>query len=568
MRAKRYYTEDLQTQKIDAILIGSGIGCLSTAAFLVKAGKRVLVIERHSVLGGYIHTYQRSVGGHKFEWDIGLHYVGIGQPDAIGTHAIIDYLTDGAVSWADMGAVYDVAVIAGERYEYIAGMDNQIANLTRHFPTEAAAIRAYYELVAQSGAWSAMYFAEKTMPRLLSKTVGYFLRKSFLRYASQTTREVILSFTKNEKLIAVLTAQWGNYGLPPSQSSFMAHAVIVNHYMQGGSYPVGGSSAVVDALIARIEQGGSRVIANSGVSEIIIQQGRATGVKLDNGTTLSANIIISGIGAHNTLSQLLPELASKPIKALRNKVMALKKSTAHLSLSIGLLGTASELGLPKHNIWEYDSYDMDTAYHAYERGAAALPNMRYYSFPSAKDTAWQTHSPGTSSIQIVMLCDYSHFAAWEDTKWQQRGEQYEAMKQALTDKLLDKLYALYPLTRGKVILTDLSTPLSTKHFNYYTRGEIYGLTHSPARFMLQELRIPTPISNLLLTGQDTICVGVGAAVASGMLTASLILKKNLLGTIQATHLTQPSSIFSKPLIRITTAIIRLRNLLPSSDKVY
>ncbi len=80
-------------------------------------------------------------------------------------------------------------------------------------------------------------------------------------------------------------------------------------------------------------------------------------------------------------------------------------------------------------------------------------------------------------------------------------------------------------------MCELSTPLSTKHFSNYSHGEIYGLEHTPARFRLKWLRPQTPIKNLFLTGQDTLTVGVGGALFSGVITASSILKKNFMSRI-------------------------------------
>ena len=68
------------------------------------------------------------------------------------------------------------------------------------------------------------------------------LTKEFFKYSDKTTYEVLSSITSNEKLIGVLTGQWGDHGLTPKESSFMMHAMIANHYFDGGNYPVGGSS--------------------------------------------------------------------------------------------------------------------------------------------------------------------------------------------------------------------------------------------------------------------------------------------------------------------------------------
>ena len=58
--------------KYDAIIIGSGMGSLTSAAILAKEGKKVLVLERHYTAGGFTHIFKRK----GFEWDVGIHYIG------------------------------------------------------------------------------------------------------------------------------------------------------------------------------------------------------------------------------------------------------------------------------------------------------------------------------------------------------------------------------------------------------------------------------------------------------------------------------------------------------------
>ena len=89
-----------------------------------------------------------------------------------------------------------------------------------------------------------------------------------------------------------------------------------------------------------------------------------------------------------------------------------------------------------------------------------------------------------------------------------------------------------PQAEGHVQTTELSTPLSTRHFTNNARGEIYGLEHTPERFRLNWLRPNTPVKNLFMTGQDVVTVGVTGAAASGVLTASTILKRNLMSRLQ------------------------------------
>ena len=104
----------------DAIVVGSGIGGLGVAAQLAKhAGKRVLLLERHTVAGGFTHTFRRK----GYEWDVGVHYIGEVHRKGSLLRTLFDDITDGRLQWEDMGEVYDTVVVGGQRFEYLAGRD-------------------------------------------------------------------------------------------------------------------------------------------------------------------------------------------------------------------------------------------------------------------------------------------------------------------------------------------------------------------------------------------------------------------------------------------------------------
>lgn len=520
---KNLYSSALAGRHYDAIIIGSGMGGLTTAALLAKAGKKVLVLEKHYVAGGFTHTFKRK----KFEWDVGVHYVGqVNIKDGLLRKAF-DYVTDGKLKWTDMGEVYDQAIIEGDVYNFKAGKKEQIEQMISYFPEEEKGIRAYYKLVSKVGGLSLMFFAERTMPAWLSKSIGYFLRRGFYKFSQKTTYEVLREFTTNEKLIAVLSAQCGNYGLPPKKSSFAIHAMVVDHFLDGGNYPVGGASSIPKSLISVIEANGGTIAISANVKRIIIENNKATGVEMENGDQLHAERIISNTGVHNTYNKLIRTEKSESTNELNN----MKPSISHVCLYVGLNASDEALALPKHNIWLYDSYELDSNYDKHMSNRDFDPSLAYISFPSAKDSDWPGTHPGTSTIQVIASCPYEWVEQWENLKWKKRGSEYEAYKEQTRERLLEKLYSVLPQIKDKIAISELSTPLSTKHFSSYSRGEIYGLEHSTARFKLKQLRATTPYKNLYLTGQDIVCVGVGSALFSGIITSVVILNRNLLSRI-------------------------------------
>src|SRR3990167_2088317 len=117
----------------DAIVIGSGIGGLTTAALLAKLGKRVCVLEQHYTAGGFTHSYERE----GYEWDVGVHYIGEVHKPWSMIRRVFDVISDGNLEWAPMDAHYDRIVMGEQTYDYVAGRDEFKAEMARHFPAEA-----------------------------------------------------------------------------------------------------------------------------------------------------------------------------------------------------------------------------------------------------------------------------------------------------------------------------------------------------------------------------------------------------------------------------------------------
>ena len=243
------YKRQPVTEDYDAIVIGSGIGGLACAALLAKhSGKKVLVLERHYTAGGYTHTFRRP----GYDWDVGVHYIGDLAPGS-STRRIFDEISDGQIRWADMGDVYDRIVIDGDIYDLPKGRRALRESLVTWFPGEEAAIDGYFVAVKSAISANLPYQATKVLPGPVAALSKPLLRRNFFRWSDRTTRDVLEELTDNQRLIAVLTAQCGDYGLPPAESSFAMHALVASHYFRGGYYPVGGSSVIAESIIPVIE---------------------------------------------------------------------------------------------------------------------------------------------------------------------------------------------------------------------------------------------------------------------------------------------------------------------------
>ena len=101
-------------------------------------------------------------------------------------------------------------------------------------------------------------------------------------------------------------------------------------------------------------------------------------------------------------------------------------------------------------------------------------------------------------------------------------------KENISQSLLESLYKHSPKTKDHIDYYELSTPLTSRDLANYKEGELYGINHTPKRFQQKWLKPQTNIKNLYLTGQDIVTAGVSAAMMSGVITSSAILKKNLM----------------------------------------
>ena len=511
----------------DAIVIGSGIGGLAPAALLLLyAGKRVLVLERHYTAGGYTHVFHRP----GYEWDVGLHYIGRVQDQTSTSRKAFDLVTNGQLQWEPMPDVYDRFVIGSQEYEFVSGADRLRDRLNDYFPRESTAIGRYLKAVQSAAKASNLYFAEKAIPRAFAFLFGGCMRAPLMRWAKRTTADVVAGFTQNQDLIGLLTAQWGDYGLPPGQSSFGLHAIVANHYLEGASYPVGGASRIAEAIAPVIELSGGKILVNAEVAEILLEHKTAIGVRMVDGRELRAPIVVSDAGARNTFERFLPGDDGNPPKVV-DRIRRIPPSRAHLCLYIGVKETAASLGIAGTNIWVHPTPNHDANVKRFDSDPkAAFPSV-YISFPSAKDPDFERRHPGRATVEVVAFAPYRWFERWQDSNWRRRGSDYDAFKEQLADRLQQALIRHVPVLAGKIDYAELSTPLSTRHFMNYQHGEMYGLSGTTERFRLRCLTPKTPIRELYLTGQDVTSLGVTGALFGGVLTSSAILKRNLMGTI-------------------------------------
>jgi phytoene dehydrogenase-like protein len=519
-RVDRFLTEG----PVDHVVIGSGVGGLCCAAALARLGRKVLVLEQHYTAGGFTHSYERK----GYEWDVGVHYVGLVGNRKTAPGALLHWVTKGRLQWDALGEGYDQFLIENQRYSLPVGKRAYQRYLEKCFPEEKKAIRRYMRLLCDAEKWLPLFvapsfFRSGSASSSMLKRGSEWIKTRVPKEYSLVTKDVLDQLTDNQQLKALWAAQWGDAGLPPDQSSFFLHSMIASHYLSGAWYPRGGSSEIARTLTHTIEASGGAVMTYASVSEILTEDNQVVGVKMADDYSIRCGSIISACGWENT-KQLLPASAKANLMSNVDE-SGLNASSSHICLYVGFDEPVSDLNIPAGNLWVHFSNQFSRDAYLFKKDTNNPFPFVYISCSSARDSTWSSRHSGKTVMEMVSVMPYESFSQWSGTSWGKRSDDYLRMKTELQKRLLDVLFEQYPHLKGRVSYCELSTPLSTQYFMRYSKGEIYGLEHTPERYKSNGLGSETAISGLFLAGQDAFISGVVGAAMSGVITASYVVAK-------------------------------------------
>jgi len=512
----------------DVIFIGSGIGSLTAASLLAQwEGKRCLVLEKHWQVGGYTHVFKRK---KKYVWDVGLHYVGQTAPGE-QTRRVFDTITRGKLDWHRMPDTFDRFVYPGLTFGQRSGVENFRADLEALFPAEKDNIALYFSDIDDVLDWFQRTEIGKHLPFFL-QWLAPLIRKDS-PFALMTTAAYLEQRFDDPKLRSLVASQWGDFGLPPSQSAFCVHAILVNHFFKGASYPVGSSEAIASAIVPIIEEAGGQLLHSHAVEEIIVENGKAIGVRVKNlrpasgepsaELVFTAPVIVSCAGAYNTYVKLLRAPETSDYKERILDFNRRNPPVSHISIYIALKESAAKLGFQGENHWIYDSWDHEATFAGSKDWVnRGRPPMAYLSLPSLKDPEAEGHT-----AEIITFARYGEYARWKDQPWRKREDAYKELKEKAARLLISFVDERYPGFADLVEFYEVSTPITTEHMTDHDQGSIYGLASVPERYDTSAspwCQVRTPIKDLYLTGADSTSLGIAGAMMGGVATCAHLVK--------------------------------------------
>ncbi|MDH3247425.1 MAG: NAD(P)/FAD-dependent oxidoreductase [Acidimicrobiia bacterium] len=507
----RPWSHEIPGGRWDTIVIGSGMGGMTTAAMLAKLGQRVLVLEQHVIPGGFTQTFKRP----GYHWDVGVHIVGEMTGRSFAGRLLND-LTDGRLEWESVGPVYDEFDFPdGFTIQFPGSPEAFRDTLLDYFPHERQGIDEYLSLVRRASRASGRNLQARALPWYLAPGGRRKAAEAAHPHISATTQSVLESLIDDPRLRSVLAAQWGYYGVPPSRSSFAMHALMVQHFLHGAFYPVGSAASIAPALLQTVADSGGWTAVRRTVEDIVVRRRRVAGVRLADGTEIEANRVVSAAGAIPTAAMLGESAPDSWADSYR------EPGPAHLSLYLGFSGVdIAARGAQAYCQWYYDSWDTEAIeWDVHPDRAPGTAPVVFCSFPSIKDPV---HDPGPDlhhTGEAITFVPWEPFSKWKDARWKRRGAEYEEFKSELTEALLGQYRGLYPELAPHVEHAEMSTPVSTHHFTSAPAGSIYGLATEPDRFEDETLLPGTSISGLYLSGADISTPGVAGALMGGVLAA-------------------------------------------------
>ncbi len=475
----------------NVLVIGSGIGGLSTAIILAKLGFEVTVLEKNRQPGGLLRSYRR--GG--IECAVGVHYLGsLGEGQVLRN--FFDYLgvTD-TIPVSRMGQdgiidryLFDAPATHPDHFDLPEGLDAFAENLKQAFPHELQRIEKIIDPI------------RKASEQLHGLDFLYSSENDFsLLDQSQPYGEILDNLGCSPGLRSVLAIASSWIGVPLADCPAYYHNMALASYVSSSWRLRESGTNMADALADRLRQLGGRIMTEAEIKQIHVSSRVVTGLQLVSGEDLTAGIVIGAVHPQVVLG-MLPDGAVKP--SYRNRISRLKNTHSVFSIQARIDGDA-------HPEIPYNIFKVETDQ------AGNVPDLKYYQIRSSE-------KEGCNLLSILTSGRDELWAPWKGTLSGSRGKDYEGAKEQHGLQLIREAEELFGSFKNLKVL-DTYTPLTVRDWVNSPDGSAYGVLRSSSQTLATALLNRTAVKGLYLAGQNVLAPGVIGTIMGSFSTVKLIL---------------------------------------------
>ena len=439
----------------DAVVIGAGNGGLTAAATLARSGVKTLLLERHNIPGGCATSFIRG----RFEFEVALH-----QLSGIGTEEFAGPLKG---TFSDLGVLDEIDLVQMENLYRIvlpgeldvtlrANRAAACGELKSQFPAQADKIDRFFELLYQyCNEWVSVLIMRdpESSPQ---KYPVYF------KYALRSMRIVFDEFGFSPLLETALGIYWSYVGMPPSLLPFGDFAILLWAYLEFKPWHIkGGSQALSSALLNSFYQAGGDARFNCGAKQILVSNGRVTGVVTEDGDEIATNGIVSNAGTYTTYVDLID---AENIPEEHDRELGAKSvGTSAFTLFMGFDREPADLDIHETTNFLVTGTDSELAY------------MKGRTLDSPGFTLFSCYDVDDPGFSPAGSCQASFLTLTYGQQWYSvPPNQYFDEKYRYAESLLDILYQVFPKCKAHVEEIEVASPLTHMRYLGHPGGAIYG----------------------------------------------------------------------------------------------
>lgn len=465
----------------DVVIIGAGVSSLVCGCYLAKARLKVLIVEQHSIPGGYCTSFCRK----GYEFDTAVHYIGGVRKGSL-SKILKDFEAD-SLKFNQFDPT-DKIIIPGSITYIRANPYATISEFKNSFPMESKNIDKFFKFIM-----------EPNLVSIYRKAINF------------TFKEVLDNFFEDQKLkstIGVLLLC--NMDLPLSRISAFAAIIFFREFLlDPGYYPIGGMQQFSDFFASKFKQYGGDLILSRKVSKIIVRNKEAKGIVIDSKEKVVSKFVVSGVDATQTFKNLI-DTESRESRI----VSKLAFSNSIFALYLGLKSSSKNVIKDHCNIWFYTTNNIDKCYNSLNKNIINSDiSGIMLTFPYAKDHSLQKAEHVTA--QIFTMASYESKEFWDKNRNQ------------LCKKMLSMAENIFPNMKEYIDLTVTATPFTFYRYTLNRNGAAFGWISTPEQMSTSLLPQRASIHNLFCVGHWTIMGtgqgGVSTVALSGKKAAEMIL---------------------------------------------